>query len=309
MLRRATLVLGLLAGCGPELPRVGAQQEALIGAPPDTDHPAVVALVALAASNYFLCSGTVVSPHVVLTAAHCVTGGDVTADTTFYLYDGPVVPALSGGPPTDPGFHPVRRLRTYPQFDANAAMNAANMNKDSLPVFDIAVAVSNDVMPAAPMFVQRRQIGQSDFGTVFHNVGYGRSDPSTSNSDGTRRHADATLMRLAPDLLELDGGMSSICRGDSGGPALLTTAGTERVAGVHSWIGQAGTCTGTQYDTRVDAYVLPFIDPEIENADPGWLADAGEQTPTPTPQGQGCAATAGAPALLLAGLALRRRRR
>jgi hypothetical protein len=307
MFRRLTLVLGVLVACGPDLPSVGVHEDAIVGGTAETDHTAVVAVLALAPSNYFLCSGTVVSPHVVLTAAHCVTGDDKPAGTSFYVYDGPVVPPISGTMPSGAGFHATQSVTWYPDYDAGTAEQVAANGSDALPVYDIGVVVTTDVLPAPPMVLRRTAFETSDVGKVFENVGYGRSDPSTSNSDGTRRHASATVTGLAPDMLELDGASNSICFADSGGPSTLTLDGRERVMGVHAWIKNGTTCTGTQFDTRVDTYVANFIDPQIDTADPGWRADAGETATPAMPKG-GCSAVAGAPALLLALLLARRRR-
>src|SRR5262245_54647743 len=53
----------------PPAARVDVQQQSIIGGVPETGFQAVVSL--------FGCTGVVVSPHVVLTAGHCVGDGEV----------------------------------------------------------------------------------------------------------------------------------------------------------------------------------------------------------------------------------------
>jgi hypothetical protein len=67
---RSTLLALALAGCAPA-PTPGESAEPILGGAPDSADPAV-GLVWMASTNNW-CTGTLVAPTVVLTAAHCLT--------------------------------------------------------------------------------------------------------------------------------------------------------------------------------------------------------------------------------------------
>src|ERR1700761_8838282 len=89
--RRSALVLMLaVGGCvgAPTTTTVGTgvTGQAIIGGAADTGDPAVV-LIYLnqpGVSDGELCTGEVISPHVVLTAAHCAGGADPSVTNTLY---------------------------------------------------------------------------------------------------------------------------------------------------------------------------------------------------------------------------------
>src|SRR5678809_955267 len=70
----SSLAALLLAGCIGS--SVGSKQSAIVGGTTDSGDPAVV-LVIIGDPNggyIYMCTGEVISPHVVLTAGHCTTG-------------------------------------------------------------------------------------------------------------------------------------------------------------------------------------------------------------------------------------------
>ena len=94
MLKRAALIFGvsLLAGCGAmdEPGDTTDDQSAIIGGTTDTGDPAVVALFTHqpGAPSGSLCTGTIVSPQAILTAAHCVDPRVVGAGAVIDVYQG-----------------------------------------------------------------------------------------------------------------------------------------------------------------------------------------------------------------------------
>src|SRR5262249_25631580 len=89
---RATLFFPLLlAGClAPGQLPVDENDQAIIGGTADTAEPSVVMIFAQVpgANTGSLCTGEVISPHVVLTAAHCVSDQEVPAGAKFIVYTG-----------------------------------------------------------------------------------------------------------------------------------------------------------------------------------------------------------------------------
>ena len=65
-----------------------------------------------------------------------------------------------------------------------------------------------------------------------------------------------------------------LCERDSGGPSYLAiAAGLPQVAGVHSYVEHNVSCTGNNFDARVNVHG-DWIEPFIRTADPGFLPDS-----------------------------------
>src|SRR3954470_3683506 len=80
----------LLAGCLAGQAPVDENDQAIIGGTVDTLDPSVVMLFAQVpgANTGSLCTAEIISPHVVLTAAHCVSDQEVPAGAKFIVYIG-----------------------------------------------------------------------------------------------------------------------------------------------------------------------------------------------------------------------------
>ncbi len=249
---RALALLACAACAAP----IGSESSAIVGGNPDTDDTAVVALHIVSANgpnNDALCSGTVVSPHVVLTAAHCLSTDVV----------GPIdhVEIFLGSDPFDPTqatnaalFVQVSSTSFDPQFSANGTTH------------DIGIVVAAQALTPTPIALNHDSLGSGDIGTPVQAVGFGESDGTVPSSAGPRRTIDTKILKVDDEHLVL---ADVICEGDSGGPTLLTKNGQKLVAGVHSFT-TSQTCNGDGDDTRVDKYTS-FVDDAINKADPGFL--------------------------------------
>ena len=217
-------------------------------------HPNTGGLVAegwlRAGQKDLLCSGTLISPTVYLTAAHCTSYLEslgisqvwVTFDAKFTsrskLYSG--------------------RMFSHPGYPGTEA--------DSL---DIAVVVLDQpvrgitpaALPAAGMFDALHANGTLA-STLFTNVGYGGQErvvepggPSIAYLD-TREQSVSSYNALNPTYMRLSQnqatGDSGTCYGDSGGPQFLGAAATEQNMVVSITITGESQCVSTNVVYRLD---------------------------------------------------------
>ncbi len=217
----------------------------------DTTHQAVVALILQQGNEGGLCSGSIVkvdaTTHIgwVLTAAHCVKI--------------PPVYVLQGNDFSAPGVlrYDVVDFKADPRYDGQV----------SSP-YDFAVVRIAGVDGSTPTLPI---VGASDglaVGTAVVSVGYGRTSliatgPGAENS--IRRHVSKSLGQVGQAQIGYAMQSDGICQGDSGGPVLVSAGGTEKVAGVHSYV--EGDCNGFGVSVRV-SFNLAFINGELAKASP-----------------------------------------
>jgi len=220
------------------------------GQPTGDKDKAIVALFAkfVGEDQGALCTGTIISPTVVLTAAHCVdpaameghTIESFSVITDFDLTDG--VPANRRKPVAATHFHE--------DWDFNNVQGG----------HDIAVAILQNPTTIQPKLYRRSALSNQNM--QIRMVGYGLDDGINQTGAGVKREATSKLNSF-DDLFIKHGQFFTgprICNGDSGGPILAVSAGRERVIGVNSFgfifcLGEASSTNVTSFDDWIDQWI------------------------------------------------------
>jgi hypothetical protein len=254
------------------------------GSPDGDDHPYVGLLVFdfEPGAPGWRCSGTLISPTVVLTAGHCTDGAvaariwmaeDVTYDAVpfpLYPYGGAGSGAVEGTPYTNP----LYRSDENPYGGGNG-LPAFSYRDTGIVVLDEPIALSTyGQLPSAGLVDTLKNKTPVDFvgyGVKYQEQIKGKDLPQPPpyyrwTGPRTRYYAPSELvsgnfvhsaeyMRLA---LNPGGGSGGTCFGDSGGPDLL--GGTSTVLSVNSYVTNIN-CGGVGYSARVDIpEVLDWIE-------------------------------------------------
>ena len=180
------------------------------------DQSPVVKLNMKGASNNAVgsCTGTIVLPRVVLTAAHCLDE-DVRA-VHVWLGSGPEFITTS--------------FVHYPGY----AFNQSG--------FDVGVVFMEQDLPRTPVPILTSRDGV--IGETAIIAGYGRDE---NNITVSLRGGSTTLSAVGSSLLQTQYAppSSSVCSGDSGGPLLLQQSGRWAIAGITSATSADSCNTGT----------------------------------------------------------------
>ena len=250
------LVLALASSAcvaAEEDPTVGEDSVAIVGGTLTNLYQAVPAIYSeFADGTGSLCSGTLISPRVVLTAAHCVSEFP-SEPTTHVVYFG--ADFLNDGDPNHLATVNVAEYTYHPDWNIN----------DLEGGHDIALILLEQPGPVAPLGYNRVQL-DGRTGEHFHLVGWGRTD-GTGDDYGKKREVMSSLTQQSPLLMQYGSATANTCQGDSGGPNFMTQDGTEVVAGITSF-GNVG-CDQYGVGTNVAFFASSYIDPYLTEKDQG----------------------------------------
>lgn len=239
-----TRVLALLGAIALTLGISVVPAQASTGGTPDGEaHPNVGLILFYDADGRFRCSATLVSPTVLLTAAHCTSG---TLGKTLVTFDSVIAeqppspfpvaanPAvgytqaelaaagyLSGTAYTHPDYSNFTDLDNW---------NDVGVIVLDQPVTDIAPATIADLGTLdaiAPSRLRKTLFTAVGYGTEVRKPDSGPQKPQPMSYPLIRRYVDMPGQKLTPQILQTNGnekdpfGTGGTCFGDSGGPVFL----------------------------------------------------------------------------------------
>ena len=148
------------------------------------------------------CTGTVIAPRAILTAAHCLPAA--TASINIFLGVGPQLTAASFAP--------------HPDYSGGTSL-------------DVGIVLTSEDIARTPMPLLLGR--DARVGETAVLIGWGRDNTGVTS---TLRAGVTTITAVTPGTLQttFSTNFSSVCQGDSGGPILVQEGGAWTIAGVIS---------------------------------------------------------------------------
>ena len=267
VLSTAALGLAQVAPTGPATASTGGTVDV------DNVYSGVGMIAFYDAGGRYRCSATLVSPTVLLTAAHCTFGTDGKTAVTFEPFVDDAPPANLPVAADEAAGYTAAELAgtgyvsgtavTHPEYSDFTDMD--NWNDVGVVLLDTPVT-DVDIMPIADEGtldeIKRRELRK----TIFRAVGYGTEvrkaesgpqNPTPQSYPIVRRWVDMPGQKLTPQILQTNGnendnaGTGGTCFGDSGGPLLLDG----EIVGVTSY-GYTSNCRYIDGYQRVEIDVV-----------------------------------------------------
>ncbi len=241
MSRHVHGLAALVATLGCSTADVGQSEHAIVNGV-DSDDAAVVALVVDEEPH---CSGTLVTPHIVITAAHCLPPYQTFDVSSLSVFFGSEV----GGQ--------GERINAVLAY-ANPLWTVETIANDiGVVVLERPASAKPIPMLAQPLEMALETLEDARGVGV---VGFGITERDGDGS-GRRRSGAMTIAAIDDHTIHLNPGPSATCNGDSGGALLLQLGGVEFLAGVHS----RSNCEDLSLGERVDVHARSFVLAVVES--------------------------------------------
>jgi hypothetical protein len=259
---------------------IGGVSAVTWGVPDGNGHPHVVTLLFQRPAGYFICSGTLLSAHVVLTAGHCTEEGGQVNLATWVRNDADIDAAFAA---ERPNYATLQDWINATWISAQAIPHPDFADFAGFPnTRDVGVALLSSPINLS-LYGALPTLGQFDYldtrrgnpdNRRFTVVGYGTQAivPIPAGQSDWVRYVGTTILTNTRNVYtdgynfqfsNNPGQGGGTCFGDSGGPSFF--GDTNIIAAITSY-GITPHCTGTDYSYRADiAETLDFVSPYV-----GW---------------------------------------
>jgi len=206
--------------------------QALVGGARTDDGALSRSVLTIVGSRGNFCSGALIAPTLVLSAAHCVTPG---ASYKIVQYDAQRQPQLLA----------VKRVADHPNFNAQGI-------RSHRASADIALLQLADPLVGKTVLPLGIPVEPFEAGQGYTVAGIGVAARGDGRSGGTPRSADLVStshpgklqIRLLDPATNNERAGLGACTGDSGGPVLQQQNGRDVIIGVISWSTAAKNAAG-----------------------------------------------------------------